>query len=55
MQFIKNFFCHDNIVIGLSGIKKRTDFIKINIPESYKKSTVQKTLYNYILLWFYYF
>jgi len=50
MQFIKNFFCHDNIVIGLSGIKKRCEYVKINIPDSYKKSTIQKTQYNYILL-----
>ena len=50
MQFIKNFFNHDNIIIGLSGLKKRTDYIKINIPDNYKKSTIQKTQYNYILL-----
>ena len=50
MQFIKNFFCHDNIIIGLSGLKKQTSYAKINIPENYKIFTIQNTKSNYILL-----
>ena len=50
MHFFKNFFSHDNIIIGLSGLKKVNEYVKINIPESYKKSTIQNTKINYILL-----
>lgn len=50
MNFIKKFFSHENIIVGLSGLKKRSEYVKVNIPETYKKSTVQKTDFNYILI-----
>jgi len=50
MQFIKNFFNHDNTIIGLSGLRKREEYIKITIPESYKKTFIQKTEQNFLLL-----
>lgn len=49
MQFITNFFKHDNIIIGLSGLKKREEYVKITIPENYKKSFIQKTEQNFLL------
>ena len=50
MQFIKNFFLHENLIVGLSGLKKKKEYIKINIPESYKKTVIQNTKQNYLLL-----
>jgi len=50
MQFIKNFFNHDNLVVGLSGLRKRAEYIKVTIPNSYKKTYIQNTEQNYLLL-----
>lgn len=50
MQILKKFFTHDDIVIGLSGLKKRTEYARINIPEAYKKSTIQNVKLNYLLV-----
>ena len=49
MQFIKNLF-QDNSVIGLSGLRKKAAFVKINIPESYKKTYMTNLEKNYILV-----
>jgi len=50
MQFIKNFFNHDNTVIGLSGLRKRKEYVKVTIPESYKKTFIINTERNYLLI-----
>ncbi len=50
MQFIKNFFNHDKTIIGLSGLKKRKEYVKITIPESYKRTLLQNIEQNYLLL-----
>lgn len=50
MQFIKNFFKHDNTIIGLSGLRKRGEYIQITIPEKYKKTTISKLEQNYLLI-----
>ena len=50
MQFIKNFFNHDNTIIGLSGLRKRIEYVKITIPESYKKTYIQNIEQNYLLM-----
>ena len=50
MQFIKNFFKHDNTIIGLCGLKKREEYIRITIPQSYKKTFIQNTEQNYLLM-----
>ena len=39
MQFIKNFFKHDS-VIGLCGLKKKTEYVCIEVPKSYKKTFI---------------
>jgi hypothetical protein len=49
MQFFKNFFKHDN-VIGLCGLKKRTEYVFIDIPKSYKKTYIPNTEKNYLLI-----
>lgn len=49
MNFLKNFFKHDNIVIGLSGIRKRKEYVKVTIPESYKRTFIVNTENNYLL------
>ena len=49
MQFIKDFFNHDNTIIGLSGLRKRIEFVKITVPEGYKKTHIINTSQNYLL------
>ncbi len=49
MQFIKNFFKHDS-VIGLCGLKKKAEYIRINIPQNYKTTFIQNTENNYLLI-----
>ncbi len=49
MEFFKNFFSHDKIIIGLSGLRKSAEFIKITIPEYYKKTHIITPGENYLL------
>lgn len=50
MQFIKNFFNHDKTIIGLSGLRKRKEYVKVTIPESYKKTFITNTSQNFLLI-----
>ena len=50
MQFIKNFFNHDKVIIGLCGLKKTKEYVKITIPNSYKSTFTTNTANNYLLL-----
>jgi len=50
MEFIKNLFNNEDLIVGLSGLKKKKEYIKIHIPESYKKTFIQNTKQNYLLL-----
>ena len=50
MQFIKNFFNHDKVVIGLCSLKKTKEYVKITIPDNYKKTFVPKYENNFLLL-----
>ncbi len=49
MEFIKNFFKHDS-VIGLCGLKKKTEYIFIDVPKNYKKTYITNTENNYLLI-----
>lgn len=49
MKFFKKFFIHDNLIIGLCGLRKKEEYLKITIPESYKKTFLQNTQNNYLL------
>ena len=49
MQFIKNFFKHDS-VIGLCGLKRKTEYIYVEVPKEYKKTFIQNTTNNYLLI-----
>ncbi len=50
MQFLKNFFNHDKTIVGLSGLRKRVEYIKIIIPDRYKKAQLTDIQNNYLLL-----
>ena len=50
MQFIKDFFNHDKLVVGLSGIRKQREYLKITVPESYKKTFSTNYEHNYLLV-----
>ena len=49
MNFIKKFFNHDDIVIGLVGIRKDEERIKKDFYEKYKKTYIINTAHNYLL------
>lgn len=50
MEFIKNLLGRDKSIIGLSGLRKREVYVKISIPENYKKAYVPRVeQYNYLL------
>ena len=49
MRFLKNFFKHDSVV-GLCGLKKKTEYIFIDIPQNYKKTALRNTQNNYLLI-----
>ena len=49
MQFIKKFFRND-MVIGLCGLRKKREFVKINIPEYYKRTRLSDCSENYLLI-----
>lgn len=49
MQFIKNFF-KDDSPVGLSGLRKKEEYVKVTIPESYKKTFIPNTSNNFFLL-----
>lgn len=47
-------FVHDNLgkddsIIGLSGLKKKTEYVYVTIPKSYKKTFIQNIENNYLL------
>lgn len=49
MQFIKNFFKHDSVV-GLCGLKKKTEYVYVEIPKDFKRTYVTNTTNNYLLI-----
>ena len=50
MDFIKNFFNHDKIIVGLSGLKKRKEYVQITLPEKLKKTRITNLEPNYLLI-----
>lgn len=50
MKFLKDFFNHDKIIVGLSGLRKRKEYIKVIIPKVYKQASIQNTENNYLLI-----
>lgn len=50
MDFIKNFFNHDKIIVGLSGLKKRKEYVQITLPEKLKKTRITNIEPNYLLI-----
>ena len=55
MQLLKALFGNDTFfkdssVIGLCGLKKRTEYAKITIPENYKKTYVPNYENNFVLI-----
>lgn len=49
MQFVKNFFKHDNLIIGLCGLRKKKEYIKVSLNENYKKTYISNFENNYLL------
>ena len=52
-------FVHDNLgkddsVVGLSGLKKKTEYVFVTIPKEYKKTFIQNTESNYLLILLFY-
>ena len=49
LQLVHDNFGKDSSVIGLSGLKKKTEYVYVTIPKSYKKTFIQNTANNYLL------
>lgn len=49
MQFFKDLF-KDDSPVGLSGLRKREEYVKVTIPEGYKKTYIPNTNNNFFLL-----
>lgn len=54
MQFLKKIFSgitssENNTVIGLCAIRKNNNYIRISIPDNYKKTFIQNVQPNYLL------
>ncbi len=50
LNFINDNFGKDNSVVGLSGLKKKTEYVFITVPKSYKNTYIQNTETNYLLI-----
>lgn len=51
MQFLKKFFgIEDSSVIGLSGLRKRKEYVNITIPANYKNTYIPDTRNNIVLM-----
>lgn len=49
MLFLKDLFKKDDLIIGLSGLKKEKTAVNFKIPETYKNTYITNTSNNYIL------
>ena len=49
-NFVKDNFGKDDAAIGLSSLKKKTEYVFITIPKEYKKTFIQNTTNNYLLI-----
>lgn len=55
MDFLKNLYegrglFNDTSVIGLSGVRKKEAYIRITVPEGYKKTYIPRYENNYLLI-----
>ena len=48
-QFVQDNLGKDNSVIGLSGLKKQTEYVFITVPKEFKKTCIQQVNNNYLL------
>jgi hypothetical protein len=49
-NFVHDNLGKDNSVIGLCGLKKRTEYVYVTIPKEFKKTCIQDIENNYLLL-----
>ena len=49
-NFVHDNLGKDNAVIGLCGLKKQTEYVYVTIPKELKKTCIQNTENNYLLL-----
>jgi hypothetical protein len=49
-NFVHDNLGKDNSVIGLCGLKKRTEYVYVTIPKELKKTYIQDIENNYLLL-----
>ena len=49
-NFVHDNLGKDNSIIGLCGLKKQTEYVYVTIPKEFKKTFVQNTENNYLLL-----
>ena len=48
-NFINDNLGKDDSIVGLSGLKKKTEYVFITVPKEYKRTFIQNTENNYLL------
>ena len=48
-KLVKDNLGKDNSVVGLSGLKKQTEYVFITIPKEFKRTNIQEVNNNYLL------
>ena len=43
-------FFKESSVVGLSGLRKRTEYVRIEVPREFKKTYITNTENNYLLI-----
>ena len=49
-QILLDCFGKDGAIVGLCGLKRKTEYIYITVPKDLKKTCIQNTKNNYLLL-----
>lgn len=49
-NFVNDNLGKDSSIIGLSGLKKKTEYVYVQIPKELKKTFIQNIENNYLLL-----
>ena len=48
-NFVNDNFGKDNSIVGLSGLKKQTEYVFITIPKEFKRTSIPEVENNYLL------
>ena len=50
VKYVSNNFGKDDSIVGLTGLKRKTEYVYVTVPKEFKKTYIQNTERNYLLL-----